>query len=276
MNKLQYDNLYKFFVSLGVILITLPVLALIYISNSEILLISNDEYNSLSEYSVSSLARRSDLINILESVLPWISMIFVALGVFLICLGIYKWYNIQNELDRQLRFETKLKEKNIQKMTPKEIVKKVAEEIDEISEEDNQNAVEKTDTDFRKFLLEYVYIAEKCYKYAVEQYKHDYRLSQNLKIGKNMCDFIAISKSKKHKDIIFEIKYWKGSPSDVMIDDLISRMINTEREYTQNTGRKCESKLIIVGTYITANQLNMIVCKNIGIEYFDFSDLQSL
>lgn len=39
MDKLQYDSLYKFLVSLGIILIALPIAALVYLLNSEPILI---------------------------------------------------------------------------------------------------------------------------------------------------------------------------------------------------------------------------------------------
>ena len=35
MDKLQYDNLYKFLVSLGIVLIVLPVAALVFLFNME-------------------------------------------------------------------------------------------------------------------------------------------------------------------------------------------------------------------------------------------------
>ena len=51
MDKLQYDSLYKFLVSLGIILIALPIAALVYLLNSEPILISQSDFDALSEYS---------------------------------------------------------------------------------------------------------------------------------------------------------------------------------------------------------------------------------
>lgn len=43
MDKLQYDSFYKFLVSLGMLLITLPVLAFLYVLNMDCKLISQSE-----------------------------------------------------------------------------------------------------------------------------------------------------------------------------------------------------------------------------------------
>ena len=58
VDKLQYDSLYKFLVSLGVVLIALPITAFIFLSNSAALIISQSEYEALSEYSIHDLEQR--------------------------------------------------------------------------------------------------------------------------------------------------------------------------------------------------------------------------
>lgn len=62
MDKLQYDSLYKFLVSLGVVLIALPIAAFVFIANSATLIISQAEYESLSEYSIQDLEQREFII----------------------------------------------------------------------------------------------------------------------------------------------------------------------------------------------------------------------
>lgn len=49
LDKLQYDSLYKFLVSLGVVLIALPITALIFLENGTMHIISKLEYENLSE-----------------------------------------------------------------------------------------------------------------------------------------------------------------------------------------------------------------------------------
>ena len=52
MEKLQYDSFYKFLVSLGVILIALPIVALVFVVNGEILLLSQVVFKKILNYFV--------------------------------------------------------------------------------------------------------------------------------------------------------------------------------------------------------------------------------
>ena len=61
MDKLQYDNLYKFLVSLGIVLIIVPVAALAFLLNMEPLLISQVDYDSLSDFSLQMIANRNEI-----------------------------------------------------------------------------------------------------------------------------------------------------------------------------------------------------------------------
>lgn len=61
MDKLQYDSLYKFFVSLGLVLIILPFATMVYLFNVEPVLISQVEYDLLSGYSLSMIENRNSL-----------------------------------------------------------------------------------------------------------------------------------------------------------------------------------------------------------------------
>ena len=60
-------------------------------------------------------------------------------------------------------------------MTPVEAVKRANEVIIENTGVENKQ-IEKMDAKFRTSLEEYVFIAEECYKRAVEKYKDKYPL----------------------------------------------------------------------------------------------------
>ena len=64
MSKLEYDNLYKFLVSFGIILIILPFAALFYFYNSSPILISQTEYDSLSAYTLELINSKKEILSI--------------------------------------------------------------------------------------------------------------------------------------------------------------------------------------------------------------------
>ena len=74
MDKLEYDSLHKFLVSLGVIFIALPFVVLYFVFSNDVILISQIDFDGLSQYSQNLLQQQSFLWKIVIIVLPIISL----------------------------------------------------------------------------------------------------------------------------------------------------------------------------------------------------------
>lgn len=59
MDKLEYDSLHKFLVSLGVIFIALPFVVLYFVFSNDVILISQIDFDGLSQYSQNLLQQQS-------------------------------------------------------------------------------------------------------------------------------------------------------------------------------------------------------------------------
>ncbi|MBQ8627641.1 MAG: hypothetical protein IJ419_15985 [Agathobacter sp.] len=238
MDKLQYDSFYKFLVSLGIVLITLPALAFLYLLNTDYELISQVDYDNLSEISIQRLHNNEELLNLTTSILPIISIVFTVIGLILIIIGCCKWYRIQKELDEQIKSDTITKRINATQLSSSETVEKAANEI--CSE---QNASTSVSSDR---VVKYMQIEDKCYKLFSNRFSHKYILKQNLRIGKFEYDIVALSKHKKN-DIIFEIKYWTVKTiTDARLENLISNVKYMCENYKFITNHNCESVIVIV------------------------------
>lgn len=155
MDKLKYDSFYKFLVSLGIILITLPFAGLIYISNFDVTLINEKDYEKLSDYSVRNLERKQRLFEIIDKHFTLILIVLLTIVIigfiFLVAGGIY-WFRMQRLLDKQLRSDTIKKEFEVQQLTPLEILNEKSKEIEEEekseqnTEADNNIPINETDT----------------------------------------------------------------------------------------------------------------------------------
>ena len=84
MDKLQYDSFYKFLVSLGMLLITLPVLAYLYILNTNYKLISQNDYDNLSEISIQRMNDNLKLLDFTTTIMPVVSILLIVTGLVLI------------------------------------------------------------------------------------------------------------------------------------------------------------------------------------------------
>lgn len=152
MDKLKYDSFYKFLVSLGIILITLPFAGLIYIANFKVNVINQKEYENLSDYTVRSLEHKQHFLEMIDRYYPKVMPFLFCLGCICLLAGGVYWFRMQRLLDKQLRSDTIKKEIEVQQLTPLEIVNEKSKEIEEeeksekVTEDDNKTPISETDT----------------------------------------------------------------------------------------------------------------------------------
>ena len=246
MEKLQYDSFYKFLVSLGVILIALPIVALVFVVNGEILLLSQVEYDSLSVFSLESIQQREQLYDFIVAWLPLATKILIPIGFVLIIIGGINWYLIQRQLDEQIKSDTIMKRINAKNMSATEIVAKA---VDEVADAETETAEQTTEKPVRspqhEKILKYMEIEDLCYAKVVSEYSKKYHLKKNVRIGNVDYDFIAVSKKDK-VDILFEVKYWHQTPSPHITNNLAYRMYAAGKNYETETHRNFRNILIIV------------------------------
>lgn len=238
MEKLQYDSFYKFLVSLGMLLITLPVLAFLYILNTDYKLISQNDYDNLSKISIQRIHNNEELLNFATTAMPVFSIVLIITGLILIIVGCCKWYNIQKELDEQIKSDTITKKINATQLSSLETVEKAANEI---SADQNSSTDVSSDR-----VVKYMQIEDKCYKYFFQKLSRRYLLKQNLRIGKLEYDIVALSKHTNN-DLIFEIKYWTvNTITDNRLEHLITNVKTMCKNYKSVTDHNCEPVIVIV------------------------------
>jgi hypothetical protein len=211
MNKLEYDNLYKFLVSLGIVLIVLPFAALFYFYNSNPILISQTEYDLLSTYTIQLINSRNKLFSTFIKVFPWVAAAFVLLGIVSLVYGIIKWFDVQKKLDKKLDAEST--KKTLEELTANEEevsekIKKETEEIVLINESGSLTSeiTENTKRPQIKALEKYYEIEDRCFNYFTVKYSKKFDFKRNIRIGNTYYDFVGVS-NKDDCDLIFEIKY---------------------------------------------------------------------
>lgn len=208
MSKLEYDNLYKFLVSLGIILIVLPLGALVYFYNTNPILISQIDFDLLSEYSLQMINSRNELLSIFIKVFPWFATASIIIGIILIICGIIKWFGVQKKLDKKLDAETTKKTLDELQASKEEVNEKLKKETVDSNNESifssENSAVSKNSQ--LKAMEKYYEIEELCFNYFAKKYSKKVDFKQNIRIGNTYYDFIGVSKNDD-PDLIFEIKY---------------------------------------------------------------------
>lgn len=239
MENLQYDSFYKFLVSLGIILFALPVIIFFYILNMNYLLISQSDYENLSAISLQEIQTYEKILDIINTVVPIISIPIMVIGVGLVILGCRKWYIIQKELDEQVKSDTIIKKMGATQLNTSASTAKAYDEV--VSEEETVTQVT-TDK-----VIKYMEIEDKCYNYFLQKYSKRFYLKQNLRINNFSYDMIGISKNAS-TDYIFEIKYWTRKPSDGQMKQLYEQINKLGTNYKQTTEHNFEYVIIFVST----------------------------
>lgn len=260
MEKLQYDSLYKFLVSFGIILIALPLAALVYLLNSELILISQADFDALSEYSQQMIWHRDYITTCFTNIFPWFSVIFICLGVFFLGYGIYKWTSVQKNLDKKLDAEATLQTLSLMEMSTKDVDAKVEAEL---SEETSDESVDEVSTvavgTHLSLINRYKEIEDLCYNYFTARYSKNYTFKQNIRIGKYCYDFIGVSKSD-NIDLLVEVKYWKSLTNILeRLKEVLYRLFNAGVNYETIAHRNFKLLIVIVTTKEQLPKLEYLV-----------------
>ena len=247
MDKLQYDSLYKFLVSLGIIFIAFPIAALAYVISGDLVLISQTEFDALSDYSQKTIMYREALISYFANIFPWICLVFMCCGGLLLCYGVYKWQTVQNNLDKKLDAEATMQALSLMEMNSKEIEDKVEAEVKEdVSAEMCNETNSSTEDTQTNRIDKYKEIEDRCYNFFTTRYARTYSFKRNIRMGKHHYDFIGVSKNDD-TDLIVEVKYCGVAPMvSKRLHEMFWRLHEAGSNYKTIAHRDCNLIIFIV------------------------------
>lgn len=247
MEKLEFDSLHKFLVSLGLIFIALPFLLLIYLFNSDITLISQEEFDALSSYSQNQIQNKEYLINITLKIFPILFFLMLIVGIILLIIGIRNWKKVQKNLDGLVEADRIKHELDAAQMKQSEVLEKTVEEVKEA--EPPTVSLEKS------AIINHMDIEDRFFSNGIPTYqKRRYYIRRNIKIGRIEYDGIAISTSN-NIDLIYEIKVWKQPRTITMLRTTLERLYKAGINYETYKQRNFKCILVIATTAENINTM---------------------
>jgi len=250
MEKLKYDSLYKFIVSIGIVIIILPFIFLLGIlNNNDIVFIKEVEINQLTNTAKEIISLEQKYKHMVLSnpiIFCIITVIFVICGLIIVIYGIVQWKNkVQKYEDKSRELSIKLLDKKIKNLTKEEKQEKIIKDI-EISETENKSKNSSNNIE-KQQISKYIDIQENVYQIIRKQFKN-YRIFEEVRIDKQMYDCIALSTSGHYAyDYIFEIKYFSTIKSiKGKIRSLEELMMKQAVLYYENSERFAKAVLIII------------------------------
>ena len=264
MNKIEYDSLHKFFVSIGITFIILPFAIILYFFKTDIPIITKEDIVQLSDYSLNLIDFHNKILNLINnrliiSIIIVFMILMISFGVFFIALGIRGWKKVQKEYDKIVENDRKEKDLLLKKMTVEEVVEKTIKEVDETEDchHNNQNNHNKINDNISHPYLRYLEMENAYFsKYIDDEFRKKYVFSRNVKINRCSYDAIAVS-ILDNIDILYEIKYYTRPLSTYQLEELIRRFVYSGINYENSRHRNFICQLIII-----SNERNICVTKN--------------
>lgn len=241
-SNLQYGNLYKFQVSLGVFLFLIPFLFTYLIIKEEFdIFISQEVFLSYPEKVRELFENKLNILVFLsdERTVVFFFAFFIFLGFYCLQIGLINWARIQLTQDEM----DQIKIKRMQ-----ESPKNLKIDIRELEEDGfNKNANSKRNKEYRLRhrgeLLE-----EACAELLKHTLGDSYDIYRNVRISDDMrglIDIVALRKlARTGEDILYEIKTAAGALHTLQ---LTLNLINKNCEsYKKRLGRTCKSVILAI------------------------------
>lgn len=107
--KIEFSDLYKFVVSLGMILILLAILGpWLFLRETFDLFVPEVELSELTNTAREAVLLRQEIVLKVTQLWPWLSGISSSIGMILVVVGVRSWYRNQISLDRKTGAEAEL------------------------------------------------------------------------------------------------------------------------------------------------------------------------
>lgn len=240
--KFEFGDLYKFVVSLGVVLISLAVLApWLFLKEPFDLFRSEAELKTVTQVARDTIQNRQEAVAFVLRFIPWFSLVAFVCGVAFIYIGLKRWLANQVLLDEQTKIEVELKKTALRDATKDEI------EASNERKADEQEAVPRATPPNRKINgAIYAEIEAKVTHRLQEIYHKKFDVEANKMIGGVELDVLLRGRSMLTKDYIIEVKYIRRGFNYGWLKESFLKSIYARTIYSQLTKRFPNSVLLIV------------------------------
>lgn len=208
MSQFEYNDLNKFFVSVGVFLVGLTfLLPWLFLNENFDLLVKVEDLDKLTTSAQKIIKQRQFLIGTYSLVIPIISIISFLVGGYLILKGIKGWRKLQIVLEKREELINKKLSLEIINLSYDEKLEKVSKDI-KISQIINPITDIKSNKEANLSLAQQYLKVEKTLGDLLRKaFSDKYKIYQDFRIEENEFDILFKSPLLSDKDIIFEIKY---------------------------------------------------------------------
>lgn len=247
MSQFEYNDLNKFFVSVGVFLIGLTfLLPWLFLKESFDLLIKVEDLNKLTTSAKTIIENRQSLIGTYSFVIPIVSIISFLIGAFLIFKGIKGWRKLQIILEEREELTNKKLSLEIVKLSEDEKLEKVSKDI-AIAQATSPVTDIKPNKETNLSLAQQYLKVEKTFGDLVRKAIDDkFKVFQDFRIEENEFDLLLKSPVLSDKDIVFEVKYSSSRVGGQYFHQSLQQLKKSLDYYRQKMKSKADGRLVFI------------------------------
>lgn len=243
--KIEYSDLYKFLVSIGLGLIAVGFLIPWLVLREPFdLHITQESLESLTPLARSMIEQRQDYLATLVNALPWASAIIIVAGVGMSVGGMLQWWRkTQRIADRRRQLELEEIERRLRPATQADIESKMQAEAIEELEEVPQSEVLAITAKASQVEQRVAQILQDCYR-------HPHRILKNQRLGHVVFDLVLLSRDVPQEFIrnyTIEVKYIRKGFKFGWLRDNLFKTLYMSDIFEKETGLASFPVLMVIG-----------------------------
>jgi hypothetical protein len=248
MEKIEYSDLNKFLVSVGVALMAISILIVwLFFKEPFDLLIEQKTLDNLTETAKTIIVNRQGQVSHLLCIIPWVALVLFLLGLTSLIIGLVRWLKKQRLLDERDELTNKKLKKELEKLSEEEVVDKAETEYKQTVDEQAQPAEPKTETSAKdQFVKSYLQVEQTISDKLKLFFSDKYRVLTNYRLKHFEYDIILNAPLKLDTDKIIEIKYYPNGVTSQYIRETLIRMEIAKGFYQETMKKPVKPVLIIV------------------------------
>ncbi|SFW57822.1 hypothetical protein [Cellulophaga fucicola] len=252
MQKIEYGDINKFLVSIGLVLIGLAVLTpYLYLKEDFGLFITTKEFNEFQEPIQSLILDKQKKVAFIQCIINWIPLVLSLSGIGLIIWGLRRWFERQSKIDERFDKEILILDLQIEKQSATEKLQNISRDLNEIQigESSNPNQIQ------QKVFKKYLDVEKKVAELFESYNSPNFSIYTDIKIDKKYdVDILLRSKNNKFSDRIVEIKYFSDFLQTNILESALNRLNRTSNHYFKLTNKKIVPVFIVVYDKAKVNQ----------------------
>lgn len=249
MQKIEFGDINKFLVSVGLVLIGLAIVTpYLYLKEDFGLNMEAEKILKLDSEVQLIFTNKKNQITTIQKILPWSSIALFGLGLLISGIGVKRWLKRQDKIDEKFDKEIQILDIEIKASSPEEKIENAKKEVEEIE------LAEKLESDVKivkpiqnKGYENYMLIERNIYELFQNMDSPNFEVYQEPKIGdKFYIDILLKANSNKFSDRLIEIKYFRNQLTISTIQKSLYQLSTYISYYRANTNKRVIPILFLV------------------------------